>query len=376
MIEAEIAKRSASGQSVVGLHVGDAHNSLPTELLTPVHDEDERYGTLLNRYGDARGDIPLREALLKKIRDHNQIPASGLEDIQVTCGATGGLHAGFSRLLDPGSEVLTLAPYWSILRVVADHSRVYLVEVPFFDRMLEPGFDTSETLEKYRSDKTKAIYLNTPSNPTGMILGRKILESIAEFARKYDLWVFSDEAYENFIFSDEPHISFASLDGMYDRTVTVHSFSKCFGASGMRVGYVTAPSPVIAELHRGVVGSVYHAGRYAMRMAWRGMLQFDSVVNEFYQDYRATWAWVRDNLALDKLPATAGFYFFVRLPVALMDPDPKKKILTMLDHGFVLAPGEYFGKQYSDWARLCFTVEKPEEIQMAVSRLNSIADAK
>jgi len=136
-IEIEVAKRAEEGQKVIALHVGDAYRPLPEQLLTPVPDEDKLYGTGLNRYGDAMGDSALREMLLQKVRSINKLPVDDIDCIQVSGGATGALHAGFSRLLNPNAEILTLAPYWSILRGVADQASVKLVEVPFFDRLVD-----------------------------------------------------------------------------------------------------------------------------------------------------------------------------------------------------------------------------------------------
>ncbi|NQU06828.1 MAG: pyridoxal phosphate-dependent aminotransferase [Calditrichaeota bacterium] len=382
-IEIEVAKRAEKGQKVIALHVGDAYRPLPKQLLTPVPDEDLLYGTGLNRYGDAMGDSALREMLLQKVRSINKLPVDDIDCIQVSSGATSALHAGFSRLLNPDAEVLTLAPYWSILRVVADQARVKLVEVPFFDKLAEglgkpvPSreLDIAEYLKQYLTPKTKGIYINTPSNPTGIVLDRDTLLRISAFARENDLWVFSDEAYEDYIYSNNEHISIGSLPDMFERTLSIHSFSKCFGASGMRVGYVTAPAPVISDLHRGVVGSHYQAGRYDMQMAWRGMQSFDEAVNNFKPDYSATWRWVNENLKADKMPCASGFYFFLKLGPNFSDLSPHEQVFKMLDGGVVLSPGEYFGNDYKGWARLCFTVVPPDDIKEGVIRLNKLMDS-
>ena len=372
-IEVEVAKRAAAGEKVIALHIGDAYLPLPKQLLTPVPDEDLRYGTGLNRYGDAFGDPALREAILDKVRTRNNLPAEGIDCIQITAGATSALHAGFSRLLEPDVEVLTLAPYWSILRVVAEQACVKLVEVPFFDLLVnEHDFSVASALETYLTSRTGGIYINTPSNPTGIVLHREILEKVARFARDHDLWIFSDEAYEDYIYDDSAHVSIGSLPEMFSRTLSIHSFSKCFGASGMRVGYVTAPAEVIAELHRGVVGSHYQAGRYDMLMAWRGMQVFDEVVGTFKPDYADTWQWVCDNLQSEALPCRSGFYFFLKLGPKFKGLPPMEKVYKMLDAGVVLSPGEYFGEMYDDWARLCFTVAAPDEVKKGIIRLNRL----
>ncbi len=372
-IEVEVVRRAELGQTVQALHIGDTYHQLPSQLTEPVPNEERLFGTMLNRYGDTMGEAPLRTILLDKVRSSNHLPADGIDCVQISNGATGALSSGFSRMLEPGAEILTLTPYWTILRIVADHTNVNLVEVPFFDKMLEDGFNPVKQLEKYITSRTAAIYLNTPSNPTGMLLNREILEQIASFAIDNDLWVFADEAYEDFIWNGDDHVSIGSLPDMFERTITVFTFSKCFGASGLRVGYTVGAPPVIAELNRGVVGGYYEVGRYDQLMAWRGMLRFDEAIQPIRDSYRETWHWMNDNLKLEMLPSVGGFYYFVKLPTDWKLLSSTEKVNRLLDIGVVLSPGESFGDVYGEWARLCFTVVSPGEMKDAVSKLNKLA---
>lgn len=373
-IETEIARRTQRGEKTIALHIGDTFLPLPEPLTTPVQDEDNLFGSRLNRYGDTFGEAALRELLRDKVLNRNRLPVTGIDCIQVTDGATGALAAGFSRLLEPGAEVLVLSPYWTILRVVASQTRIKLVEVPYFD-LLESGdgFDPVNQLEKYVSQHTAALYVNTPSNPTGMLLDMVQLEAISRFAKKHDLWVFSDEAYEDFIWTGEEHISIGSLPGMFERTVSVYTFSKCFGASGLRLGYAVAPAPVVAELNRGVVGSYYQTARNNQLLAWRGMQHFEDCVAPLRDSYRETWRETKENLELKSLPCVGGFYIFVWLGDSWKGIPSDRKITAMLDAGVVMSPGESFGNDYDGWARLCFTVVPPDEMRQAVDLLNRLA---
>jgi len=372
-IETEITERAKHGQDIIALHIGDTYLPLPKELLDPIPDEEQLFGSRLNRYGDTYGEPPLRQLLLEKVRTRNQIPADGLDCIQIANGATGALSSGFSRLLEPDAEILTLAPYWTILRIVAAHTNVRLVEVPFFDQLTGP-FDPAEQMGKYLTSRTRAIYLNTPSNPTGILLDRKCLEQIAQFAKRHDLWVFADEAYEDFIWSGEEHCSIASLPDMFERTISVYTFSKCFGASGLRVGYAVGAAPVMAELNRGVVGGYYEVGRYDQRMAWRGMQRFRVAIGSLRPKYAATWAWMQSNLQMESLPSMGGFYFFVRLGSGWKGLSSSEKVNRMLDVGVVMSPGEAFGDVYDEWARLCFTVVPPDTMKEVVEKLNGLVE--
>jgi len=370
-IEAKVAERTEKGQNIITLHVGDTYIDVPALMLQPAPDEDRLYGTLLNRYGDTFGDPPLREMLLEKVRSKNRLPVDGIDSIQITAGATAGLNACFSRLTEPGSEVLVLSPYWTILRQVADQAQVQIVEVPVFDLLASnENFDLTAQLEKYGGPWCKAIYFNSPSNPTGMTLQKEHLYQITAFAKKRDLWVFSDEAYEDFIYDDSKHISIGSLPGMFERTVSVYTFSKNFSTSGLRVGYTVAAPPVISEINLGVVGGYYHAGRFDQRMAWRGMKRFDECFKPLLDKYRIVWQWAKDNIKARVLLVSGGFYFFIWLGDDWKGIPVEKKIERMLDAGIVLAPGESFGADYNGWARMCFTIVPPEELKEAVERLN------
>lgn len=207
-----------------------------------------------------------------------------------------------------------------------------------------------------------------------MLLDQQMLDRIAEFARAHDLWVFSDEAYEDYIWEGGEHISIGALPGMFERTVSVYTLSKCFGASGMRIGYAVAPASVVSQINRGVVGGYYQPGRLGQLFAWRGMNRFDEALRLFRQDYEPTWRWTRHNLRAETLPSIGGFYFFVRLGSGWEGLTPELKVERMLDGGVVLAPGEYFGQGYRGWARLCFTVVPPDELQEGIHRLNRLLD--
>lgn len=375
-IEAEVATREADGQRVFAMHVGDTFMPTPEAMLTAEPNEDQLFGANLNRYGNTYGDLALRSLILEKVQTKNKIPVDGVDAIQVTAGATAALEACFSRLIEPGSEILVLSPYWTILRQVAEQAKVQIVEVPLFDKLAEnPDLDLFELLNSFGRPWTKAIYLNTPSNPTGMLLNKKQLEDIGRYAKHRDLWLFSDEAYEDYIFDGGAHVSIASLSDMLERTVSVFTFSKNFSTSGLRLGYAVGHPAVIAELNRGVVGGYYHAGRFDQRMAWRGMKHFDECLQPLYDAYRANWEYAKDNLRVKSLPVSAGFYFFIWLGEDWKSMRGEAKIKRMLDNGLVLSPGESFGNDYNGWARVCFTILPPEDLKEAVERINTMVGA-
>ncbi len=372
-IEEEIAVLEAQGRKIHAMHVGDTHFDFPQPMLEPVPDEEKLFGSRLNIYGNTYGEKPLREALLEKVKTRNHLPVEDIDNIQITNGSTGALAACFSRLIEPGAELLVISPYWTILRQVADQAQLQIIEVPLFDKIAEnDDYDISALLEEYGGPWCKGIYINTPSNPTGMLLKEKHLNSLAEFAKKRDLWVFSDEAYEDFIYDGQKHVSIGSLPGMFDRTVSIYTFSKNFGASGIRIGYAAGLQSVIGELNRGVVGSCYHPGRYDQLMAWRGLKNFEKCLNPIYEDYKAHWEYARSNLKTRFMPVSGSFYFYIWLGEDWINGASEIKIKRMLKSGVVMSPGESFGSEYRGWARMCFTILPMNELIDAVSKINKM----
>ena len=205
-----------------------------------------------------------------------------------------------------------------------------------------------------------------------MLLDRQMLARISDFAKKHDLWVFSDEAYEDFIWEGGEHVSIGSLPGMFDRTISLYTFSKCFGSSGIRCGYAVGEPSVISSINRAVVGGYYQPGRLGQLYAWRGMNRFDETVAGLRREYEPVWRWVRDNLKMEFMPSVGGFYFFVKIPTNWTGLSPEEKVDKMLDGGVVLSPGEYFGNDYRSWARMCYTIVPSETMEEAVRRLNAM----
>ncbi len=368
----EAIKASSDPDALIALHVGDTWFDLPKELNQPL--ESEPWNERLSRYGATQGEIELRNRLFQKLTTKNQLPLSGPQEVQLVFGATGGLFLTMSKLMNPGDEILTLAPYWAILRVVASTAGVKLVEVPTFDRLPDPS-DTqamAEMLDTYRTDKTVAVYFNSPNNPSGVQLKRGHLESIAEYAQKHDLWVLSDEAYEDFVWSDDPHISIGTLDGMYERTVSIFTMSKSYAGAGLRLGCVAAPQGVIAALNPSHVGVGYEPNRLAQVQWIRGLERSEVIINSLKIAYHEGLRAVEENCTVPYLAPEGSFYVFLDLRDRWQGLSGDEKLKRMLDAGVVLSTGEAFGNDYNGWARFCYTAEPPERIAEAARRVANL----
>jgi aspartate aminotransferase len=180
------------------------------------------------------GIPPLRKAFAEKMRKKNGIPIGSEEEILVTNGGTHGLYAVFHALLEPGDEVIIPEPEWPPTMAMVKAAGGVPVQVPLREEL---GWRWNiADVEKAITPRTRVLYLNSPNNPSGGVLTRQDIEQLAQIARDRNLWVVSDEAYEDVVFKGE-HVSIASLPGMYDRTIPVYTLSKSYAITGVRVGY-------------------------------------------------------------------------------------------------------------------------------------------
>jgi len=262
------------------LHVGDTWME-PFEgaRMEALH-VDEYPG--MHRYGPTQGDPELIDAIVEKLRARNGLRCER-ESVLVTAGATGGLANAVAAIAAPGEEVLILAPFWPLIRGIVQAFRATPVEVPFYDRVRSVA-DAVEAVRAHVSPRSVALYLSTPSNPTGRVLPRAWLEALAELAREHDLWLISDEVYEDYVYEGE-HFSVGSIAP--ERTVSTYSFSKAYGMAGNRVGYITAPIALVSEAHKIGTHTAYHAptpGQLAALRALRGGAEWVERARELYRE--------------------------------------------------------------------------------------------
>ncbi len=316
----------------------------------------------LHRYGETAGLPALRDALVEKLRARNDL-AVERDQVLVTGGATSGLSCAVSAIVDPGEEVLILAPFWPLIRGIVQSQRGRPIEVPFYDRVAAPD-DAVAALEERCTERTVALYVSTPSNPTGRVLSRAMLEALAEWARRRDLWLLSDEVYEDYVYGRE-HVSLGAIAP--ERTVAFYSFSKAYGTAGTRVGYLTGPREIVDEAHKVGVHSTYHASRPGQQAALHALQKGAAWVDEARASYRAAGA---DAAAALGLPAPEGSCFlFVDVRSHLDERGLLGFLEDCLEDGVVLSPGTSSGSDYEGWVRLCYTAVPPEQAATAVRYL-------
>ncbi len=244
-----------------------------------------------NIYTRLDGIAPLREAIAAKLQAYNGIAANPATEVLVTNGATGALYATLLALLNPGDEVVVFEPLYGYHVSTLLSLRMVPVVVP----LVAPAWELDvDVLRSALTAKTRAVIVNTPSNPSGKVFSRADLEVIAAVARERDLLVITDEIYEYFHYDGRAHVSMATLPEMRERTVTISGLSKTFSITGWRVGYLTAPAamvPAIGYFHDLVYICSPSTAQYG---AMEGLRQLSST--PFYTEMAASHQAKRDQL--------------------------------------------------------------------------------
>lgn len=348
---------------VVPLHVGDTWLDPPEPARAEALRAEEHPG--LHRYADTRGLPELVDALVAKLRERNGL-ACEREQVLVAAGATGALAAAVGSFAEPGDEVLILAPFWPLIRGIVTCLGANPVEVPFYDRVESAEAAVAAVRERI-GPRTRALYVSSPSNPTGRVLPEAWLVALAELCREHDLWLLSDEVYEDLVYRGEP---FSPGRVAPDRTFSVFSFSKSFGMAGWRVGYLCGPRDAVAAARKLATHLFYQAPTPGQVAALAALRAGDAFVARARSLYRQVGEEVAAVLGLP--PPEGSTFLFLDLSRWPASGGLWNFLGRCLDEGVLLAPGGACGRDYAGFARLCYTAAPPAEVLGAVERVARI----
>jgi aminotransferase len=240
-LQSEIRAMSMECDRIGGVNL--AQGICDTEVPGPVAAEAiAAIQAGFNIYTRLDGIQRLRQAIAAKMLRDRGLVVDPEREVLVTCGATGGLNAAVAALLNPGDEVILFEPFYGYHASELKSKRVVPVIVPL-TAPVTPDADWTLDMDALRAaitTKTRAMIINTPSNPCGKIFTRAELEELSVVATENELFVFTDEIYEHFVYGDAEHVSMATLSGMRERTILISGFSKTFSVTGWRLGYVVA----------------------------------------------------------------------------------------------------------------------------------------
>ena len=348
-IRNRVMKLRAQGETVFQFEGGEPYRPTPDYIKEAIRSALENNQT---RYAPSSGIPELRRAIAGKLQERNRIGLSE-EDVIVVNGGMQGLFGAFQSVVDPGDEVLIFSPYWTPIKDLVAHCNGRLVLVPT-DEARRDGFRT--TLARHATERTRAIYFNTPTNPSGVVFTREETEEVARFAIDRDLVVVADEAYEDIVFDGE-HVSIASLEGMANRTITSFTLSKSFAMTGWRIGYVVATEPWMTGLKK---ATLYSSNGVSTPNQWAALAAF-TTESDFLETSRAAYRERRDLLlaGLNELGLTCSLpagAFYAFPDVTRISADSREAAEILLNRARVATvPGVVFGPQGEGRVRFSYS---------------------
>jgi aspartate aminotransferase len=348
-IRNQIMKLRAEGRRVFQFEGGEPF------LETPDHVKEAMTRALREnrtRYAPSSGIPELRAALAEKLRARNGLPADE-KDVIVVNGGMQGLFGAFQSVVNHGDEALIFSPYWTPIKDLVHYCGGRAVLVPT-DEARRDGF--AETLARHTTALTRVLYYNTPQNPSGVVFTREEAEAVAAFARERDLVVIADEAYEDLLYEGE-HVSIASLEGMFERTITCYTLSKSYSMTGWRIGYAAAAEPWMTGVCK---TTLYSTNGVSTPTQWAALAAVQSPA-DFFDHARAEYRRRRDLLVagLNELglacePPAGAFYAFP--DARRVHPESRAAADLLLERAQVATvPGSVFGPHGEGRLRLSFS---------------------
>ena len=328
----------------------------------------------VNQYAITWGAESLRDAICRKARCYNGIEADPERHVTVCCGATEAMVSSLLAIINPGDEIIIFEPFYENYGpdTVLSHA------TPRFVQLREPDwtFDERELAAAF-SDRTKAIIINTPNNPTGKVFSRAELDVIAGLCCKWDVIAVTDEIYEHILYDGAEHVSIASLDGMAERSITINAASKTYAVTGWRVGWAIASEHITASLRKVHDFLTVGAPAPLQEAVAAGLELPESYYTGLAQDYRG-----RRDIMRAALEATGfhcfvprGAYYMMTGIRGLSDEDGVTFARRLVrDIGVAAVPGSSFYRNALDGAdkvRFCFA-KRHETLEAAAARLSRL----
>ena len=374
-ITAKAKELRGKGIDVVSFGVGEPDFNTPANIIEAAIKAMKNGNT---KYTETNGILPLREAICNKLKKDNRLHYKP-EQIVVSNGAKQCLANVFFAVLNPGDEVIVPSPYWVSypeLIALADGVPVYVKGEE------QNGYKyTFEALKKALTDKTKAILLNSPNNPTGAVYSKDELAQIAEFAKENDLLIISDEIYEKLIYDDIEHVSIATISqDAYERTVVINGLSKSYSMTGWRMGY-TASSVEIAKLIAGIqshmTSNASSITQYASVEALTGPQDtIKEMCDEFGRRRKYMIKELEDIEGVSIIKPQGAFYIMVNVNEFVGKSIKGYKIASSMDfaaklleeESVAVVPGEAFG--INNYVRISYATSM-ESIEKGIERIKS-----
>ena len=328
------------------------------------------------RYSQNAGLLDLRNTIADYYRRKEGYTYDPATEVMVSVGAMEGLYLAFLALLDEGDEVIIPAPYYVnyVQMVQMCHAIPVVVDNPGADEL---SFSIAD-VEAAVTPRTKAIVINTPSNPSGKIIPQDKINALAELAKKHDLVVIADEVYKCLIYDCKPFRSIVSIDGMRERTLLINSLSKEFCMTGYRLGYSVGPQELIAamtKLQENVAACAPLPSQYAGIEALSGRADYSAQMVDIFTERRnILYDGLKDIPQIRPILPEATFYMMVDISSTGMTSLEFAHSL-LKEAKVAVVPGVAYGKSCDKYVRIAFTVERAR-IEEGVKRIKSYFQAR
>jgi aspartate/methionine/tyrosine aminotransferase len=360
----EIAKElEQKGQKIIHFEVGEP------DFDTPQHIKDAAIKALeegFTKYTSSKGIPELREAIAQDIKKRTKAEIKPNE-VFITPGAKHAILCAVLALINPGDEVLIPAPVWPSYKDIVIMAEGVPKEVPF----QEDYSVNEEALQKAITHRTRAIFINSPNNPTGGVLTRQEMATIGEIAMDKKLIVFSDEIYDALTYDDFKHTSILSFPQLQDQTVYIHGFSKTYSMTGWRLGYIVAPIKIVDAISKIQQNSTTCATSFVQKAAVEALRGSQECVEEMRKEYdkrRKTIVQALNQIDGVKCKIPKGaFYVFPN--ISEYSNDTSRLTEQLLESkGVCITPGKAFGSNGEGHIRISYATSM-EDIQEGVQKL-------
>ena len=362
-----------ANQQIYPLHVGDTYRDPLDAARAERQLSGEHPG--LHKYAPVQGEPSLIDAFIAYVETrHGETLRREL--VQVMSGATAGLSVVCQVLLEPDDEVLLPSPFWPLSRGIIATKGAVPVQVPFYTRLDEPGFDPEAALESAVTERTVALYINTPNNPSGRVLSDTSIEAMLRVAKRHGLWVLCDEAYEEIYYGSAAPDAVWKRPEIRDQAIAFHTLSKTYGLAGARVGFTHGPAGVMSAIAGMQTFHTYCAPRPMQLGAVQALRQGNDWIAESRSLYRDAGYRTADALGVPR-PEGGTFLFLDASPhLSPGAEDCSGFLQRCADVGVLLTPGRSCGADYANWVRLCFTSVPPAQLAVALSKLAPLFRAR
>ncbi len=368
----QIFERAQKIPDIIRLEFGEPDFDTPENIKAAAIEAIRKGKT---KYTSSSGIPELRSAVASKLKTENSISYDPSTEVVVTAGATSAIHLALVAVLDPGEEILVPDPGWATYSHSVNISGAK--PVPYALKESSDYTFEREKAEELVTAKTKAILINSPSNPIGSVLSRKSLQDLSDFVQEHKLFVLSDEVYEKFLYQDvgeNRHISIGSLPGMRERTVTINAFSKTYAMTGWRIGYAAAPEPILSamiKINSAENSCVSTITQYAALEALTGSQDSVKRMISAFEERR--------NILVEGLNEFSGFKcarpkgaFYVFPNIQKTGYSSTELALKIVDEAHVaVVPGSAFGTEGEGYLRIAYA-NSVEKIKQALVRIGKI----